>query len=126
MRGSFPDDPQSAQWRQPVVDPSLPINQPESYSGYPRPTMLARQPQALAPSAAPGQGDNFAISSLVLGIVSVSLGWIPVCGIVSLAPAIIGAVLGCLGLRSAHRRSLAIAGIILSVFGFAFAVFIVL
>jgi hypothetical protein len=127
MSGSYPGDPQSAQqWRRPVVDPSLPLIPQDAYNGYPAPTVMGQPAPALAPSAPNRQGDNFAISSLVLGIVSVSLGWLPVCGIVALAPAIIGTVLGCLGLRSAQRRALAIAGIILSLVGLALAVIIVL
>jgi hypothetical protein len=74
--------------------------------------------------AAPEQRGGFAISSLVLGIVGVSLGWIPICGIVSLAPSIIGVVLGCLGLRSTRHRYIAIAGIILSAIGVALATMI--
>jgi hypothetical protein len=111
MSGSYPGDPQSSQWPRREVDPSLPLNQQKSSADHPAP---------------PGQGDRFAISSLILGIVSVSLGWIPICGIVALAPAIIGIVLGGLGLKSLRHRTLAIAGIVLSVIGLVLSMLIYL
>ena len=129
MNGPYPGDPQAAQWRRPVVDPSLPPYQPAAPSGYPPPptaTAMFQPPQPPYPVAAPRPGDGLAISSLVLGIVSVSLGWIPLCGIVSLAPGIIGVVLGSLGLQSPRHRYLSLAGIILSVIGIALSVMIFL
>jgi hypothetical protein len=125
MSGTYPGDPQIPQWQRHVVDPSLPLNRQEVPGGYPPPTTMAQQ-QSTVVHAAPGQNGGFATSSLVLGIVGVSLGWIPVCGIVSLAPSIIGVVLGCLGLRSTRHRYVAIAGIILSVIGVALAMLIAL
>jgi hypothetical protein len=105
------------------VDPSLPLNRQQAPGSYPLPAALAQQ-QPTVINAPRGQGDGFAVSSLVLGIVGVSLGWIPVCGIVSLAPSIIGVVLGCLGLRSPRHRYLAMAGIVLSAIGVALATMI--
>ena len=62
-----------------------------------------------------------AFASLILGIFSVALGWIPLCGIVALAPAIIAVVLGGVGLQSRSRRGLAIAGMALGLAGLALA-----
>jgi hypothetical protein len=61
---------------------------------------------------------------MILGIVAAAVGWIPLCGLVALAPAIVGIVLGALGLKSEKRRGMAIAGIILSVIGIAAATFL--
>src|SRR5262245_18194612 len=119
MSDSYTSDPQSSPWQQRMVDPSLPLNQQETSGGYPAPPMTPQQVQVPYPNAVPGQGDGFAIISLILGIVSASIGWIPVCGIVALGPAIVGIVLGSLGLKSERQRNLAIAGIILSVIGVA-------
>ena len=111
MSGSYPGDPQSSQRSRHDGDPSLPLTQQRPSAEYPAP---------------PGQRDRFAISSLILGIISVALGWIPVCGIVALAPAIIGIVFGWLGLKSLRHRARATAGIVLSVVGLALALVIYL
>jgi hypothetical protein len=126
MSGSYPGDPQSSQWQRRVVDPSLPLNSQDAPTSYPAPPMTAQQVQVPYPYAQPGEGDGFAISSLILGIVSASIGWIPICGLVALAPAIVGIVLGSLGLKSLRHRNLAIAGIILSVIGVALSMLIFL
>ena len=126
MSDSDSSDPQSSQWQRRMVDPSLPLNQQETFDGYPAPPLTAQQVQVPYPHAVPGQGDGFAISSLILGIVSASIGWIPLCGIVALGPAIVGIVLGSLGLKSVRYRNLAIAGIILSVIGVALSMLIFL
>jgi hypothetical protein len=124
MSDPYTSDPQSSQWQRRMVDPSLPLSQQETFDGYPAPPMSAQQVQVPHPNAVPGQGDGFAISSLILGIVSASIGWIPLCGIVALGPAIVGIVLGSLGLKSVRHRYLAIAGIILSVIGVALSMLI--
>jgi hypothetical protein len=71
------------------------------------------------PAPGPQPGDGVALTSLILGIVSAAIGWIPVCGLVVLAPAIVGVVLGGVGLKSERRRWMAIVGIILSIVGIA-------
>jgi hypothetical protein len=98
---------------QPINSPAVaqsgsPAVQPV-YVPYPVPT----------PGSAPG--DAMALTSMILGIVSAAIGWVPVCGLIALAPAIVGIVLGALGLKSQRRRGMAIAGIILSVIGIAAA-----
>jgi hypothetical protein len=89
----------AAQGASPMVQPV--------YVPYPVPT----------PGSQPG--DGVALASLILGIVGVAIGWIPLCGLLALAPAIVGVVLGGLGLKSQHRKWMAIVGIILSVIGIA-------
>jgi hypothetical protein len=61
-----------------------------------------------------------ALASMVLGIVAAAVGLVPIIGIcLAPAPAIVGIVLGALGLKSEKRRGMAIAGIILSAIGLA-------
>lgn len=115
------DPPQMQQMQSPY-----PPYAPPTVAGTPGSASPGVQPVYVPyPVAAPGSapGDGMALTSMILGIVSAALGWIPLCGIVVLAPAIIGIVLGALGLKSPHRRGMAIAGIILSVVGIAAGTF---
>lgn len=68
----------------------------------------------------PDRGGGMAVASLILGIMSASVGWIPLCGAVALFPAILGIVFGGLGMKS-RRRGLAIAGMILSMLAIVMA-----
>jgi hypothetical protein len=61
---------------------------------------------------APAPTNGMAIASLVLGIVSVLIVWIPVVGILGTVMALIGLVLGILSLRRLEGRGLAIGGIV--------------
>ena len=67
------------------------------------------------------------IATLVLGIVSFILGFIPFCGIIALIPAIIGIVLGIVDLvkrsKEGTPKGVSIAGIILSAFAVIFIIF---
>ena|SRR5215469_6101911 len=125
------------QWGQPEDDFRPPYTQdppiaasypPFAQQAYPPPP-----PQSAAPVGQPiyvpvpvtsPPGDGMALTSMILGIVAAAVGWIPLCGLVALAPAIVGIVLGALGLKSEKRRGMAIAGIILSVIGIAAATFL--
>lgn len=62
----------------------------------------------------PEPANGMAIASLVLGIVSVLIVWIPIVGILGTLMALIGLVLGILALRGASGRGLAIGGIVCS------------
>jgi hypothetical protein len=125
---------QSAQWGTPEDDFKPPYTQDPPqvppYAPYGQPTVAGNQGQAGAspmvqpvyvpyPVSGGGAepGDGMALASMILGIISAAIGWIPLCGLIALGPAIIGIVLGSLGLKSPHRRGMAIAGIILSVIG---------
>jgi hypothetical protein len=66
-------------------------------------------------------GDGMALSSLILGIVSAAIGWIPICGVAALLPAILGIVFGGLGMKSQRRRGMAMAGMVLSMLAIAMA-----
>jgi hypothetical protein len=122
----------SAQWGTPEDDFRPPYTQdPPQVPPYAQPTVAGSPGQAGAspiiqpvyvpypvPSSGSQPGDGMALTSMILGIISAAVGFIPVIGIcLALAPAIIGIVLGALGLKSPHRRGMAIAGIILSVVG---------
>lgn len=61
---------------------------------------------------APASANGMAIASLVLGIVSVLIVWIPVVGILGTLMALIGLVLGLLALRRPDGRGLAIGGVV--------------
>ena len=58
------------------------------------------------------QANGLAIASLVLGIVSILIVWIPVVGILGTVMAIVGLVLGLLALRKPDGRGLAIGGVV--------------
>jgi hypothetical protein len=96
------------------------------------PDPMATQPTSQAASTAQpiyvpypvvvsDDGDSMALSSLIFGIISAAVGWIPVCGLVALLPAILGIVFGGLGLKSQRRRGMAIAGMLLSIVGIVLA-----
>jgi hypothetical protein len=61
--------------------------------------------------------NGLAIAALVLGIVSVLLGWIPIVGLVSWILAPLGLVLGLIALGKPYGRPLAIGGIVASAIG---------
>jgi hypothetical protein len=71
------------------------------------------------PAVAPYQGARFAIAGLVLGIVSVISAIFPICG---LPFGIIGIIVSVLGRRSITRRTMATAGLVLSIIGIALSV----
>ena len=62
------------------------------------------------------------IASLILGIVSAILGFIPFCNIIALLPALIGLILGIVDAvkkgKSGEPKGMAIAGIILNIIAF--------
>lgn len=75
-----------------------------------------QQPSYLPPSAAPAPRNGAGTAALVLGILAVVLAWIPFLGFASYALALVGLILGVLGLRRLPRGS-AIAGTALSAVG---------
>lgn len=56
--------------------------------------------------------NGMAIASLVLGIVSILIVWIPIVGLLGTVMAIVGLVLGLMALRKAESRGLAIGGVV--------------
>ena len=79
---------------------------PDRYGyGYPPPTVHVQTDSALAP-----------VTSLVLGIVSLLVAWIPLVGIVAWLTAPVGLVFGSIGLRRgrAEHKAMSTIGIVLS------------
>jgi hypothetical protein len=123
------------QWGQPedafrppyTQDPPIATSYPQfAQQGYPPPPPQSAgsgaQPIYVPVPVTPAPGDGMALASMILGIVAAAVGLIPVLAIcLAPAPAIVGIVLGALGLKSEKRRGMAIAGIILSVIGLALA-----
>jgi len=64
--------------------------------------------------SAPQPTNGLAIASLVLGIVSVLIVWIPFIGLFGTLLALVGLVLGVLALRGVSGKGLAIGGIVTS------------
>jgi len=60
----------------------------------------------------PAPANAMAIASLVLGVVSVLIVWIPIVGILGTIMALIGLVLGIMALRRPNGRGMAVGGII--------------
>jgi len=72
----------------------------------------APYPYVVAVPPDPGAGQ--AVTSLVLGIVSIVFTFIPCFGFVSIVTGIIGLIMGILGRKSMTRHSMAVTGIVLS------------
>lgn len=70
------------------------------------------------------------VASLILGIVSVTVGCIPLLGIVALVPAIVGLILGIIDLTGKNQkkeeRGFSIAGTILSSIAIVIIIFLTL
>ncbi len=136
--GDYP--PQSQPWPEQPPDPSYPgYAQPEAYppppgygsAPYPPPPgqqpVAPSQPMYGAPNvymqpapypyvvaAPPDPGAGQAVTSLVLGIISIVFAFIPCFGLITLATGITGLVMGILGRKSVTRHGMAVTGIVLS------------
>jgi hypothetical protein len=132
--GNYP--PQSQPWPEQPPDPSYPgYAQPGAYppppsygaAPYPPPPGQPGTPMYGAPNiyvqpapypyvvaAPPDPGAGQAVTSLVLGIVSIVFTFIPCFGFVSIVTGIIGLIMGILGRKSMTRHSMAVTGIVLS------------
>lgn len=64
------------------------------------------------------RGQGAAVFSVLLGIITLLMGALPVCGIVAVLPGLLGVGFGWQGMRT-RQRNLAILGILLSVAGIA-------
>ncbi len=78
------------------------------------------------PPAAPDRRDSRARASLWLGIISLAMSLVPVCGIVALFPAVCGLAIGWMGRGSPRWHRWAIAGMLLSALAIVAAFSIVL
>lgn len=61
---------------------------------------------------APAPTNGLAIASLVLGIVSILIVWIPIVGFLGAIMAVVGLVLGLLALRQPEGSAMAIGGVV--------------
>jgi hypothetical protein len=75
----------------------------------------APYPYVIAAPPDPGAGQ--AVTSLVLGIISVPFAFIPCFGVITLVTGIIGLIMGIMGRSSVSRHGMAVAGIVLSAVG---------
>ena len=66
------------------------------------------------------------VASLVLGIVAITIAWIPGCGWITFIPAIVGLILGIIDIGEKRRlglgKGMAIAGMVLSAISLGFNV----
>lgn len=67
------------------------------------------------------------IAALVLGIISIIIGFIPLCGSIALLPAIIGLILGIVDTvqksKKGEKKGVSIAGLVLSAIAVAVIIF---
>ena len=70
------------------------------------------------------------VASLILGIISLNVGFVPLCGIIALIPAIIGLILGIIDIikknKTKEKKNQSIAGIILSAIAIVFIIFLII
>lgn len=132
--GDYP--PQNQPWQGQPPDPSYPgyaqpgdYPPPPSYGAapYPPPPGQPGTPMYGAPNiymqpapypyvvaAPPDPGAGQAVTSLVLGIISIVFTFIPCFGFVAIVTGIIGLIMGILGRKSVSRHGMAVTGIVLS------------
>lgn len=132
----YPNDPYSGQYQgqgqYPPQQPPTAYGQPpynessyqqQQYQPTPPPYQQGQSfqnPYApyAAPAVQPTQGGGLAITSLVLGIVSIALCWLFYLG---LPAAVVGLILAIIARRSPVRRGMATAGLVCSIIGLAFS-----
>ena len=132
--GDYP--PQNQPWQGQPPDPSYPgYAQPGAYppppsygdAPYPPPPGQPGTPMYGAPNiyvqpapypyvvaAPPDPGAGQAVTSLVLGIISIVFTFIPCFGFIAIVTGIIGLIMGILGRKSMTRHGMAVTGIVLS------------
>lgn len=71
----------------------------------------------------PQPSNGLAIASLVLGIISVLITWIPLIGMLGTVLAVVGLVLGILALQKPGGRGMAIAGLVCAGFSLIITAF---
>ncbi|MGE5333949.1 MAG: hypothetical protein ACM3N4_04550 [Nitrososphaerota archaeon] len=110
--------------RSPYDPPAAPVSPNPVYPIIDPPTIHIPEPHQTVvspPITVRGNGESAARMSLMLGIVSALIGWIPVCGIVALLPAAMGIFFGWRG-RHSRQRNLALLGMLLSMLAIALAI----
>ena len=97
-----------AQPGQPPMPPAQPMYGAPNIYVQP----AAPYPYVVAAPQEPGSGQ--AVTSLVLGIISIVFTFIPCFGFVAIVTGIIGLIMGILGRKSVSRHGMAVTGIVLS------------
>jgi hypothetical protein len=97
-----------AQPGQPPMPPAQPMY------GAPNIYVQPAAPYPYVVAAPPEPGSGQAVTSLVLGIISIVFTFIPCFGFVAIATGIIGLIMGILGRKSVSRHGMAVTGIVLS------------
>ena len=97
-----------AQPGQPPMPPAQPMY------GAPNIYVQPAAPYPYVVAAPPEPGAGQAVTSLVLGIISIVFTFIPCFGFVAIATGIIGLIMGILGRKSVSRHGMAVTGIVLS------------
>lgn len=97
-----------AQPGQPPMTPAQPMY------GAPNIYVQPAAPYPYVVAAPPEPGSGQAVTSLVLGIISIVFTFIPCFGFVAIATGIIGLIMGILGRKSVSRHGMAVTGIVLS------------
>ncbi len=74
-----------------------------------------------------GRKREMGIAALILGIISILIGFIPLCGSIALVPAIIGLILGIVDTVTKRKRgekiAISVAGLVLSAIAIVIIVF---
>jgi hypothetical protein len=134
--GEYPPPPMygAAPYPSQPIPPSQPVypQQPPSGAyppppqGYGAPNIYmqpAAYPYMVAAPAAPAEpGSGQAVTSLVLGIVSIVIAFVPCLGFAAIVTGIVGLVMGILGRKSVSRHGMAVTGIVLSSIGLGLVV----
>ena len=138
-----PSEPAAPSYGQPDAYPPPPSYGPAPYPsqpgqapyppsqpmyGYGAPNIYV-QPAAPYPYvvAPPDPGSGQAVTSLVLGIISIVFTFIPCFGFVAIVTGIIGLIMGIIGRKSTTRHGMAVTGMVLSIISLGLAIlFIVL
>ena len=105
-----------AQPGQPPMPPAQPMY------GAPNIYVQPAAPYPYVVAAPPEPGSGQAVTSLVLGIISIVFTFIPCFGFVAIATGIIGLIMGILGRKSVSRHGMAVTGIVLSAISLGLAV----
>jgi uncharacterized protein DUF4190 len=115
---SYPAYP--TQQGQPPIPPAQPMY------GAPNIYVQPAAPYPYVVAAPPEPGSGQAVTSLVLGIISIVFTFIPCFGFVAIVTGIIGLIMGILGRKSVSRHGMAVTGIVLSAISLGLAVLFII
>lgn len=111
--GAYPPPPSYGGTPYPPPPGQAPVPPSQPLYGAPN-VYMQPAPYPYVVAAPPDPGAGQAVTSLVLGIISIVFAFIPCFGFVSLVTGIIGLIMGILGRKSVTRHGMAVTGIVLS------------